>query len=365
MSALDLACRLARGVFSLEAHARIPLEGVTALQGPSGAGKSSLLAAIAGLLRPAAGRIALGSKTLDAPGLHVPAERRRVACVFQEPRLFPHLTVAENLAYGAQRAPPEAAGPTQTDVVEALEIAALLPRKPAALSGGEARRAALARALLQRPRLLLLDEPTAHLDAARRARAEALLRAALARFAIPALYVTHDALEARRMSARVCRITDGRLEGPTPWPGPVRVTTAPLVASELLAEFEAGLAAAGAVAAFTGRVRAEAGAVATLTLEAYPGFTEAQIEALAAEARGRFAIEALLIAHRYGAMAPGETIVFVAAAAKARAEAFAAARWLIDRLKTEAPFWKREDGPAGARWVEPLDVTALPMETAP
>jgi molybdopterin synthase catalytic subunit len=135
----------------------------------------------------------------------------------------------------------------------------------------------------------------------------------------------------------------------------VRVQTEPFDAGRLLSDFSAGRVDAGAVVSFSGIARdATAGAVvATLELEAYPGFTEPAIEAMEAEARQRFAVLDLLVVHRFGLIAPGEVIVFVAAAAVHRRAAFQAADYLMDRLKTDAPFWKKETGPDGERWIEP------------
>ena len=111
----------------------------------------------------------------------------------------------------------------------------------------------------------------------------------------------------------------------------------------------------GALATFTGLARAEAGAATTLELEAYPGFTEARIGEIAEEATARFALDDLAVVHRVGRIAPGEPIVFVATAARHRRAAFEACDFLMDYLKSRAPFWKKETGPDGARWIEPRD----------
>jgi molybdopterin synthase catalytic subunit len=135
----------------------------------------------------------------------------------------------------------------------------------------------------------------------------------------------------------------------------VRVQTQAFDAGALLTAFSRGRADAGGVASFTGIARdATAGAAVTvLELDAYPGFTEPAIEAMEADARARFPVQDLLIVHRHGPIQPGEAIVFVAAAAVHRRAAFEAADYLMDRLKTEAPFWKKETGPGGERWIEP------------
>ncbi|MDO8408989.1 MAG: molybdenum cofactor biosynthesis protein MoaE [Phenylobacterium sp.] len=121
----------------------------------------------------------------------------------------------------------------------------------------------------------------------------------------------------------------------------------------LLSGFCRGRAETGAVASFTGLARAEGGETRVLELEAYPGFTEAQIGAIAETARTRFDLQDLMIVHRIGQIAPGEPIVFVATAASHRRAAFEACDYLMDYLKSRAPFWKKEHGPDGARWVEP------------
>lgn len=121
----------------------------------------------------------------------------------------------------------------------------------------------------------------------------------------------------------------------------------------LLSDFSRGRVETGAVATFTGLARAEEGATTVLELEAYPGFTEAEIGRIAEEARGRWGLHDLLILHRVGRIPPGEPIVFVATAAGHRRAAFEACDFLMDYLKSRAPFWKKEHGPGGERWVEP------------
>jgi molybdate transport system ATP-binding protein len=176
-----------------------------ALVGPSGAGKTSVLRAIAGLLRPKQGRIALGRDVwLDAAaGIEVPPERRSVGLVFQEYALFPHMTVAENVAYGGRGRAEE--------LLELLGIASLRAVRPGELSGGERQRVALARALARDPDVLLLDEPLAALDSHTRARVRAELGDLLARLGLPTLLVTHDFQDAAALAERVGVIVDGRI----------------------------------------------------------------------------------------------------------------------------------------------------------
>ena len=133
----------------------------------------------------------------------------------------------------------------------------------------------------------------------------------------------------------------------------IRLTDRPFEPGALLTAFCAGRQETGAVASFTGLARAEQGSVCALELEAYPGFTEAEIGRMADAARERFGLQDVCIVHRIGEIAPGEAIVFVAAAAAHRREAFEGCDMLMDYLKSRAPFWKKEHGPAGARWIEP------------
>ena len=133
----------------------------------------------------------------------------------------------------------------------------------------------------------------------------------------------------------------------------IRVQSGPFDPADEMTRFTAGAPQAGAVASFVGLVRAEGDRVARLSLDHYPGFTEREMARIEAAARSRFGVDDTLVIHRYGEMAPGEAIVLVAAAAAHRQPALEAVSFLMDWLKTDAPFWKREDGPAGARWIEP------------
>lgn len=199
---IDIAIRLG----DAEIAARfIAGDGLTVLFGPSGVGKTTALNMIAGLIRPAAGHVRVAAETLfDAgAGVNLPPEQRRAGYVFQEPRLFPHLRVRANLLYGHALAAPEHRWLTLDEAVTFLDIAALLDRWPRSLSGGEARRVAIGRALLSGPRFLLLDEPLSSLDRARREeimRAIEHIRDALR---LPILMVTHDASEAERLATHM------------------------------------------------------------------------------------------------------------------------------------------------------------------
>src|SRR5579885_574119 len=187
--------------------------GATALFGPSGAGKTSLANAIAGLLKPDRGHIRLAGDTLfdSDTGIDVPAWRRRVGYVFQEGRLFPHLSVKNNLTYGRWMNGLTVDAKAFARVIDLLDLGRLLNRRPGNLSGGERQRVSVGRALLMRPRLLLLDEPLASLDAARKAEILPYLERLRDDSKLPMIYVSHDATEVARVATRVVRIEDGRV----------------------------------------------------------------------------------------------------------------------------------------------------------
>jgi molybdate transport system ATP-binding protein len=199
--------------FVLDVAFAAPPQGVTALFGPSGCGKSTILAAIAGLLRPREGRVVLDGRVLldTAAGVALPPERRRCAVVFQDARLFPHLSVATNLRYGLRRAPRDATGPGFEEVVALLGIGHLLGRRPFGLSGGERQRVALGRALLARPQLLLMDEPLAALDAARRGEVLPFLARLRDAARLPILYVTHALDEVDALADHLVLLEAGRV----------------------------------------------------------------------------------------------------------------------------------------------------------
>jgi molybdate transport system ATP-binding protein len=188
--------------------------GATALFGPSGSGKTSLVNMIGGLLTPDRGRIALDDDVLfdSAARINVPAHRRRIGMVFQEGRLFPHMTVARNLDYG-RRMSGVAPNATEHDhVIALLDIGGLMTRRPGRLSGGERQRVAIGRALLMKPRLLLLDEPLASLDRARKLEILPYLARLRDEAKVPVIYVSHLAGEIQRLCSRVVRIEDGRVQ---------------------------------------------------------------------------------------------------------------------------------------------------------
>jgi molybdate transport system ATP-binding protein len=200
------------GEFSLEAS--FTSEGrVTGLFGASGAGKSSLINMIAGLLKPDRGVISLDGETLDdtAARVHVPPHRRRIGYVFQDARLFPHLNVRQNLDYG-RRMNGLADDPAQRSrVTELLDIGPLMDRRPGKLSGGERQRVALGRALLSKPRLLLLDEPLGSLDEGRKVEILPYLVRLRDEAGIPMVYVSHDAAELRQLATQIVMLRHGRV----------------------------------------------------------------------------------------------------------------------------------------------------------
>ncbi len=191
----------------------VPTPGVTVLFGPSGAGKSTIIVAGAGLLRPDECRIVVDGQVLadTATGIWLPPERRRIGLVFQDARLFPHMSVATNLRFGMRRAAP---GPVRFDeVVELLGIGALLPRRPHTLSGGERQRVAIGRALLAQPHLLLMDEPLAALDAARKGEIMPYLTRLKTALKLPIIYVTHSLDEVTQLADSLVLIEAGRVVG--------------------------------------------------------------------------------------------------------------------------------------------------------
>ncbi|MFT3687698.1 MAG: molybdenum ABC transporter ATP-binding protein [Paenirhodobacter sp.] len=213
---LDVSLRHDFGSFAVDITFTAP-PGVTALFGASGAGKTTVINAVAGLFTPREAHIAVNDHTLldTARGINLPPPRRRAGYVFQEPRLFPHLTVRANLLYGARFAPRDATGPEFGAVVDMLGIGALLDRRPGALSGGEKARVSIGRALLSKPRLLLMDEPLAALDTPRREEILPFLES-LRDAGLPVLYVSHTLSEVARLASTIVLLERGgvRAAGP-------------------------------------------------------------------------------------------------------------------------------------------------------
>lgn len=200
-----------RGAFRLNAGFSCATPGVTALFGRSGSGKSTLVAALTGLLPGVTGRVQLGGEIwLDTQrGIRVPAERRRIGCVFQDSRLFPHLSVQGNLDYAQSRARDRPAFVGREALIDVLGIGALLTRRPATLSGGERSRVALARALLSQPSLLVLDEPFANLDLARREEVLPYLERLRDDMGLAIVYVSHQYDEVLRLAGQVVLLDAG------------------------------------------------------------------------------------------------------------------------------------------------------------
>ena len=213
---LEIALELRYPDFTLAIDETLELAGITAIMGASGSGKSTLLRALAGLERPARARLTLGGTVLldSATGLDLPAHRRGIGYVFQDARLFAHLSVAGNLRFAQRRGLPANGGapaPALDEVVAALDLAPLLNRRTAGLSGGERQRVAIARALLANPRLLLLDEPLSALDLKRKAELLPYIRALPQRFRIPLIYVSHAVEEVAQLADEVLILNAGQV----------------------------------------------------------------------------------------------------------------------------------------------------------
>ncbi|MGM0584110.1 MAG: molybdenum ABC transporter ATP-binding protein [Pseudomonadota bacterium] len=209
---LQVAIRARLGELDLDVAFEAPA-GITCLFGRSGAGKTTVIHAIAGLLRPDSGRIVADGLTLfdSDSGVDLPAHRRRVGYVFQEGRLFPHLSVRANLMFGRWFAPRAAPRPGLAEVTELLGIADLLHRRPGGLSGGEKQRVAIGRALLSGPRLLLMDEPLASLDEARKAEILPYVERLRDELGLPIVYVSHSLPEVARLATTVVALSGGRV----------------------------------------------------------------------------------------------------------------------------------------------------------
>jgi molybdate transport system ATP-binding protein len=210
---LDVSVRTTLGEFNLDASFKSE-STVTALSGPSGSGKSSIVAAIAGLHKPARGKIVVAGQTLfdSETRIDIPAHKRGMRIVFQESRLFPHFSVAQNLMFGRWLAGKKR--DRQFDeVVALLGIEPLLARRPRKLSGGERQRVAIGRALLAEPKALLLDEPLASLDAGRKDEIIPYLTRLVANAKIPVLYVSHARDEIERLAQTIVKIDGGRVTG--------------------------------------------------------------------------------------------------------------------------------------------------------
>lgn len=235
---LDIRVRRRLGTFAVDAAFTCPTDGIVAVFGRSGAGKTTLINMVAGLLRPDEGRIAInGTVVFDSDaGIDVPPERRRLGYVFQEGRLFPHLSVRGNLAYGYRRVASAERRIAFDQVVPLLGLERLLARRPHDLSGGEKQRVALGRALLANPRLLLMDEPLAALDHARKEEVLPFIERLRDEMAIPILYVSHAMPELIRLCDTMVLVSEGHIEAV----GPVDELTSRLDLRPLTGRYEAG-----------------------------------------------------------------------------------------------------------------------------
>jgi molybdate transport system ATP-binding protein len=217
---LEVHISLKRGNFELELGFHLSECGIAVIFGPSGSGKTSLINCIAGLETPDAGRIVCHGQTcFDADhGINLPPEKRRLGYVFQDARLFPHLSVRENLCFGQRfhPVPPSLTAPGIDDVADLLDIGPLLYRPPANLSGGEKQRVAIGRALLCRPRLMLMDEPLSSLDMNLKEGLLSYITRIPRQWHVPVLYVTHSPEETRTLGNSMLLLRHGHLEAQGP-----------------------------------------------------------------------------------------------------------------------------------------------------
>jgi len=239
MPVLEIDIERPFGKFTLTAAKEIGLDGITAVFGASGSGKTTLLRAVAGLDRGVAGRIRFAGQVWqdDARRIFVPPHKRGVGYVFQDARLFSHLSVAANLRYAARRARRESRPIDFDDVVDALDLGPLLDRQTPALSGGERQRVAIGRTLLARPQLLLMDEPLAALDIRRRAAILPYIERLPQTFGVPVLYVTHAIAEVAQISQWMLLLSDGRVSAT----GPVTELMERIDLFPMTGRFEAGV----------------------------------------------------------------------------------------------------------------------------
>ncbi len=235
---LEVQVRKTLGAVRLDFDFACETDGIVAVFGRSGAGKTSLVNMLAGLVRPDEGRISVNGHVLfeSAAGIDLPPERRRLGYVFQEGRLFPHLSVRGNLTYGLKRAPKAERRIGEAQIVELLGLGALLARRPRDLSGGEKQRVALGRALLANPRLLLMDEPLAALDQARKEEVLPFIERLRDELAIPIIYVSHAMEEIVRLADTMVLVSDGTAVAV----GPLEELTSRLDLRPLTGRYEAG-----------------------------------------------------------------------------------------------------------------------------
>ena len=235
---LEMTVEKRLGNFTIDANLACETSSIVAFFGRSGAGKTSLVNMLAGLLRPDRGRIVVNGVALfdSAQGIDLPPERRRLGYVFQEARLFPHMTVRGNLHYGLRRVPPNERTIRPEQIIALLGLEDYLGRRPHGLSGGERQRVALGRALLANPRLLLMDEPLASLDQPRKDEVLPFIERLRDELAIPIVYVSHSMPEIMRLADTMVLISDGRIEAV----GGIDELTSRLDLRPLTGRYEAG-----------------------------------------------------------------------------------------------------------------------------
>ncbi len=210
---IEARFQLQKGTFTLDVDLRLPAEGVTSLLGPSGCGKTTLLRVIAGLEKCRNGFLKLGDEVWQDKNQFVPPHQRSLGYVFQEPSLFEHLNVRDNVAYGVKRVPEKERRFSLDKAIELTGIGHLLARKPATLSGGERQRVAIARALAVSPGILLMDEPLAALDPAGRQEILPTLESLHDELDIPVIYVSHSPDEVARLADHLVLLEAGRVKG--------------------------------------------------------------------------------------------------------------------------------------------------------
>jgi molybdate transport system ATP-binding protein len=210
---IDINLDIRRDAFSLTLNASIPEQGVTAIFGPSGSGKTTLLRAIAGLENDNNNFIKVGETVWQENSILVPTHKRNVGYVFQEPSLFMHLSVIDNIQFGLRRASQPVADQVLSDVIELLDIESFLTRMPNQLSGGEQQRVAIARALAPNPSMLLLDEPLAALGDEQKAEIFPYLESISKKLSIPILYVSHSRAEISRLADHILLLEKGNIKG--------------------------------------------------------------------------------------------------------------------------------------------------------
>ena len=240
MNNLHLKIKMSRPVFELDLDLQLPGLGITAIFGPSGSGKTTLLRAVAGLEKNQVGRIQIGSHVWQdtQQGIDLPTWQRPLGYVFQESSLLPHLNVTDNLNFGLKRAE-KASGNAQSDAamalkasIELLGIGSLLQRMPDQLSGGERQRVAIARAIAMKPKLLLMDEPLASLDAARRQEIFPWLTKLRDELQMPMLYVTHSTEEVTRLADHLVVLDQGQVKAQGPVGSVLTQVVNPVVVGE-------------------------------------------------------------------------------------------------------------------------------------